>query len=58
MATTGVNQDREEAPEKIRTEDMITGVENEGEIMTEERMEIGAGATLMATHAYTMWIEQ
>ena len=32
---------------------MITGVEDEGEIGTEERKEICAGATLMSTHAYT-----
>ena len=31
---------------------MITGVEDEGEIRTEERKEICAGATLMATHTY------
>ncbi len=31
---------------------MITGVEDEGEIRTEERKEICAGSTLMATHAY------
>ena len=50
----------------IRTEEMITGVEDEGEIRTEEmitgvedeirseeRKEICSGATLMATHAYT-----
>ena len=37
----------------IRTEETITGVEDEGEIGTEERKEICAGATLMATHAYT-----
>ena len=32
---------------------MITGVEDEGEIMTEERKEICDGTPLMATHAYT-----
>ena len=32
---------------------MITGVEGEGEIRTEERKEICSGATLLATHAYT-----
>ena len=68
MTTTGVNQDREEAAGKnrteemvtgvddegeIRTEEMITGVEDEGVIRTEERKEICAEATLMATHAYT-----
>ena len=53
VTTTGVNQDREEAAGKIRTEGMITGVEDEGEIRTEERKEICAGATLMATHTYT-----
>ena len=53
MTKTGVNQDREEAAGKIRTEGMITGVEDEGEIRTEERKDICAGATLMATHPYT-----
>ena len=32
---------------------MIAGVEDEGEIRTEERKVICAGATLMATHTYT-----
>ena len=50
---TGVNQDREEAAGKIRKEEMVTGVDDEGDIKTEERKEICAGATLMATHAYT-----
>ena len=54
MTKTGVNQDREEAAGNIRTEEMITRVEDEGEIRTEERKEICSGATLMATHAYTM----
>ena len=40
MAATGVNQDRDEAAGNIRTEEMITGVEEEGEIRTEERKEI------------------
>ena len=68
VTTTGVNQDREEAAGKTRTEEMVTGVDDEGEmrteemitgvedegvIRTEERKEICAGATLMATHAYT-----
>ena len=70
VTTTGVNQDREEAAGKIRTEEMVTGpgvddegeirteemstgVEDEGVIRTEERKEICAGATLMATDAYT-----
>ena len=53
MATTEVNQDREEAAGNIRTEEMITGVEDEGEIRTEERKEICAVATNMANHAYT-----
>ena len=68
VTTTGVNQDREEAAGEnrteemvtgvddegeIRTEEMITGVDDEGVIRTEERKEICAGATLMATHAYT-----
>ena len=49
----GVNQYREEAAENSRTDEMITGVEDEGDIRTEERKDICAGATLMATHAYT-----
>ena len=53
VTTTGVHQDREEAAGKIGTEEMVTGVDVEGEIRTEERKEICAGATLMATHAYT-----
>ena len=32
---------------------VLNGVVNEGEIRTEERKEICAGATLMATHTYT-----
>ena len=38
---------------EIKTEEIITGVEDEGEIRTEERKEICAGATLVAAHAYT-----
>ena len=68
VTTTGVDQDREEAAGKnrteemvtgvddegeIRTEEMITGVDDEGVIRTEEKKEICAGATLMATHPYT-----
>ena len=68
VTTTGVNQDREEAAGKnrteemvtcvddegeIRTEEMNTGVDDEGVIRTEERKEICAGATPLATHAYT-----
>ena len=53
VTTTGVNQDREEAAGRIRTDEMTTGVEDEGEIRTEERKETCAGATLMATHTYT-----
>ena len=64
----GANQEREEAADnfrteetitgvddegEIRTEETITGVEDEGEIRTEERKEIWSGATLMATHTYT-----
>ena len=49
----GANQEREEAADNFRTEETITGVEDEGEIRTEERKEIWSGATLMATHAYT-----
>ena len=47
----GANQEREEAAGNYRTEETITGVEDE--IRTEERKEICYGATLMATHAYT-----
>ena len=43
----------EEAAGNFSTEEMITGVEDEGEIRTEERKEICSGATLMATLAYT-----
>ena len=50
---TGANQESEEAAGNVRTEDMITEVEDEGEITTEERKEIRAGTPLMATHAYT-----
>ena len=45
------NQESEEAAGNVRTEEMITGVEDEGEIRTEERKEICAGTPLMATHA-------
>ena len=53
VTTTRVNQDRDEAARKIMTEKMITSVEDEGEIRTEERKEICAGAILTATHTYT-----
>ena len=53
VTKTGANQEREEAAGNFRTEETITGVEDEGEIRTEERKEICSGATLMATHAYT-----
>ena len=53
VTKTGGNQEREEAAENSTTEEMITGVEDEGDIGTEERKEICAGTTLMATHAYT-----
>ena len=45
--------EREEAAGNFRTEEMITGVEDEGEIRTEERKEICSVSKLMATHAYT-----
>ena len=48
-----LQQDREESAGNIRKEEMIAGVEDEGEIRTEERKVICAGATLMATHTYT-----
>ena len=50
---TGANQESEEAAGNVRTEELITGVEDEGEIRTEERKEICAGTPLMAIHAYT-----
>ena len=53
VTKTGANQESEEAAGNVRTEQMITGVEDEGEIRTEERKEICAGTPLMATHAYT-----
>ena len=53
MTKTGANQESEEAAGNVRTEEMITGVEDEGEIRTEERKEICVGTPLMATHAYT-----
>ena len=53
VTQTGANQEREEATGNFRTEEMSTGVEDEGEIRTDERKEICSGATLMATHAYT-----
>ena len=40
VTTTGVNQDREDAVGKIRTAEMITGVDDEGEISTEEMKEM------------------
>ena len=53
VTKTGANQESEEAAGNVRTEEMITGVEDEGEIGTEERKEICAGTAIMATHAYT-----
>ena len=53
MTKTGANQEREEAAGNVRAEEMITGVEDEGELRTEERKEICTGTPLMATHAYT-----
>ena len=52
VTKTGANQEREEAAGNFRTEETITGVEDEIS-RTEERKEICSGATLMATHAYT-----
>ena len=37
VTTTGVNQDRDETAGNIRKEEMIAGVEDDGEIRTEER---------------------
>ena len=48
----GANQESEEAAGNVRTEEMITGFEDDGEIRTEERKEICAGTPLMATHAF------
>ena len=53
MTKTGENQESEDTTGNVRTEEMIRGVEDEEEIMTEERKEICSGATLMATQAYT-----
>ena len=53
VTKTGANQEIEEAAGNFRTEETITGVEDEGEIRTEERKEVCSGATLTATHAYT-----
>ncbi len=36
VTTTGVNQVREEPAGKDRTQEMVTGVDDEGEIRTEE----------------------
>ena len=54
VTNTGANQESEEAAENVWTEEMITGVEEEGDIRTEERKEICCEATHMATHAYMM----
>ena len=53
VTKTGANQESEEGAGNVRTDEMITGVEDEGEIRTEERKGICAGIPLMATHAYT-----
>ena len=53
VSKSGANQEIEEAAGNVRTEEMITGVGDVGEIRTEERKEICAGTPLMATHAYT-----
>ena len=53
VTKAGPNHESEEAAGNVRTEEMITGVEDEGEIRTAERKEICAGTPLMATHAYT-----
>ena len=52
VSKTGANQDTEEAAGNVRTEETITGVEDEGEIRTEERKEICAGTPLKATRTY------
>ena len=48
MTKTGANQESEEAAGNVRTEEMITGVEDEGEIRTEKKKEIYSGETLIA----------
>ena len=53
MTKTGANQESDEAAANVRTEEMTTGVEDEGEIRTEEWKEICAGTPFVATHAYT-----
>ena len=53
VTKTGANQDSEEAAGNIRTEEIITVIEDEGEIRKEQGKEICSGTTLMATHAYT-----
>ena len=52
MTKTGANQESEEVAGNDRTEEMITEVEDEGEIRTEKKKKC-SGATLMATRAYT-----
>ena len=49
VTTTGVNQDREESAGNIRKKEMIAGVEDEGEIRTEDRMVICSGQRLWQT---------
>ena len=53
VTTTGVNQDRDESAGNIRKEEMIAGVEDEGEIRTEERKVICAGATQLWQPTHT-----
>ena len=51
VTKTGPNQEGEEVAGNDRSEEMITEVEDEGEIRTEKKKEICSGATLMATHS-------
>ena len=53
VTTTGVNQDREDAAENLRTEEMNTDIEDEEESRTEEKKEKCSGTSIMTTDAYT-----
>ena len=52
VTTTGVNQDREDAAENLRTEEMNSDIEDEEESRTEEK-EKCSGTSIMTTHALT-----
>ena len=53
VTKTGANRESEEAAGNVRTEEMFTGVEEKGEITTEDRKEICAGTRLIANKAHT-----